>query len=172
MNKKKEGQLLVERLEPARMDVLRHAMKQDKELSNFLKTPAKDLPDNYKFLVRELDEYIENATLYELIALSLSKRAGNFTCYFSMSGSNPTGFVAYQIMNNEVTDIKMFSFVPTRGGGTTLLLDLNRLLPQLIKDYNRVSWSAMAENPANEAYRRAIEIYGGSFKEEGGEILL
>ena len=167
----KGGQLLNEQLVPAKWDELKYAMEQDSELHTFLKTPAKDLPDNYKLLVSEIDEHLMGMCLHDLIALSLSRRAGNFICYFSKSGLKITGFVAYQVSNNEVVDIKMFSFDPKPTATSFVLIrDLDKLLSELITKYNKVSWGAMPQNPANAIYKKVIEHYGGKVEQDGNMI--
>ena len=64
----------------------------------------------------------------------------------------------------------MFSFDPSRGGGATLLWDLHGLLKKLVEQYSKITWSAMAGNPANDTYQKAVGLYGGTCKEEGGVI--
>jgi hypothetical protein len=173
-NPSKGGEFLEEQLVPAKLDDLKHAMEQDKELYTFLNTPAKDLPEHYKFLVDEIYNDSENTTLYSLIKLALTYRMrGTQTIsYFSKSGSKITGFAAYilYVYGNEVIEIKMFSFNPSQGSDAVLIRDLNNLLRDLVQKYNRVSWSAMKDNPANRIYEKAIEIYGGTMKEKKEEI--
>ena len=68
----KGGQLLEEQLVPANLNDLEVAMQNDKGLHTFLNTPARDLPDNYKYLVQEIPKSNENVTLLTVIKISLS----------------------------------------------------------------------------------------------------
>ena len=170
----KTGQRLDEQLVPANLNDLNVAMKQDKELYTFLNTPAKDLPDNYKYLVDEITSDIENKTLLDLISVSLTLGGmrGRIKSFFSKVGNKISGFVGYQVnnTNTEVLEIKMFSFDPSRGGGSALVWDLHKLFQKLTQEYSKVSWAAMSNNPANAIYKKAIEHYGGRCNEMDGEI--
>lgn len=167
----KGGQLLEKQLVPAKLDDLKHAMEQDEELNIFLNTPAKDLPQHYRYLVDEISPDMENETLFTIIKLCFTKFGKVMVLpFFSMSGKEITGFVAYSVDNNEVSEIKMFSFNPSHGSAAVLIRDLDKLLSELITKYNKVSWLAMKVNPANRIYQKAIENYGGSINDEGDEI--
>ena len=157
--------ILEEHLVSANLDDLKLAMEQDKALASFLNTPAKDLPEHYKYLVQEISNDVENETLYNLILMSL--RARRVIPYFSKSGSKITGFAAYQVANNEVTEIKIFTFNPKQGTGVVLIRDLITLLDELVEKYDKVSWAAMKDNPANKIYKKAVEKYSGHIDEDG-----
>jgi hypothetical protein len=170
-NVSKGGQLLEEQLVPANIRELQIAMEQDVDLYTLLNTPAKDLPEYYRYLVQEISNDIENETLLTVIKLSLGRFARrSIFSYFSMAGSKITGFAAYMVQDNKVTEIKIFSFTPSVGSGVVLLRDLDNLLNNLVQKYDSVSWFAYRNNPANRIYQKAIEKYGGSFKEDGDEI--
>jgi hypothetical protein len=162
----KGGQLLTEQLVPANIRTLIIAMNNDKELSDFLNTPAKDLPENYRYVVDEITEEDEDRTLYDLICGSISLRK-SIKSYFSENNGKLTGFTAYGVNKNEVIEIKMFSFNPSSGSGSGLLRDLRNLLNDLIVKYENVSWSALKINPANKIYQKAIQMYDGNVEEDG-----
>jgi hypothetical protein len=163
-------ELLTEQLVTAKWDDLKIAMQQDRELNVFLNTPAKNLPDNYKYLVREIDSSIENETLLTIIKMSFSNFGrGTIFPLFSKSGSKITGFAAYILNGREVTAIKMFSLNP-QGVAPVLIRDLTGLLDTLIAQYDKVSWDAMRDNPANKIYQSAIKKYGGTATENGDEV--
>jgi len=167
------GQMLEEQFVPANMSELNQAMQQDRELYTFLNTPAKDLPDNYKYLVQEITPDIANKTLLNIIQTSIeypNPYGGKLIPYFSIANGKLVGFAGYTVKGNEVFNIKMFSFSPKQGDGAVLIRDLNNLLGDLIKKYKKVSWFAAKENPANRIYQAAIKEYKGSFYEEGDDI--
>ena len=105
----KGGQLLQEQLVPAKLDDLKHAMEQDNELRIFLNTPAKDLPDHYKFLVQEITPDIENKTLLSLIQTSIDYNpyGGEVIPLFSVVNNRFVGFAGYTVSGNEVLNIKI-----------------------------------------------------------------
>jgi len=169
----KEEQLF-EKFVPAKLEDLKSAMKKDEELKKFLNTPAKDLPQNYKFLVREITDDNSNKSLLYLIksSLELHFKGTKTVPLFSVAGNKIIGFAAYivDLEDNKVTEIKMFSFDPSKGSGSNLVRDLDNLLKDLIKQYEKVSWGAMKDNPANRIYKAAIKKYGGEIQERGDII--
>jgi hypothetical protein len=76
-----------------------------------------------------------------------------------MNGSQITGFAAYKIKGDEVTDITMFAFNTAKGAGDTLLDDMTELISNLLGSHRKVSWSAVKENKANTVYQRLIANY-------------
>ena len=165
---------LNEALVPATLKDLKLAMKQDPELATFVKTKAKKLPYNYRFLVEELNPVYREKTLYDVMKTSLEHEqvVGSKTkliSKFSKTDDKITGFAAYLVNEyNEVTDMKMFSLTPE--SNLTLLLDLRKLLKDLTSKYDKVSWSALKENPANETYIKATEKYNVTIEEDGKEL--
>jgi len=161
---------LQEQLVSANLNELKNAMGKDPELKTFLTTPAKDLPLQYRFLIRELSEDLENVTLFYLIEASIKMhfKGTKTVSYFSKAGDKIVGFTAYIVRGTEVIEIKMFSFNPKRVN-PVLFRDLDYLLSDLITKFTKVSWSALKENPANAAYRRANNKYGGNlpYEEDG-----
>jgi hypothetical protein len=171
--KETKGGQLTEEFVRADLSVLKNAMIEDETLRQFLNLKATELVEKfpqYGYLVDEIGVENEATTLLNVIEDTLRYR--KFKSFFSKSGSKITGFVAYVSNGREVSDIKMFSFDPSRGGGTGLVIDLRRLLNDLVKDPNiiRISWSAMKDNPFNEAYQMAIGIYKGN-SDENGEMV-
>jgi hypothetical protein len=164
--------ILFEELTPTNLSLLNNRMKDDKDLELFLTTKAKDLPTKYHYLVQDIEEYKEYS-LYDLMFWTLQGKLSGFTTgtvipMFSMLGTNPVGFVAYIVKNNEVIEIKMFSFNPN--GATVLMRDLIILLDRLVKQYNNVSWTAFEGNPANRFYQKAMEKYNGTINKDGNKI--
>lgn len=159
---------LTEQLVPANIELLKQAMQDDKELHKFLNTPARELPEHYKYLVGEITNDYANITLYTLIDMTLIYN--RFKPYFSMSGNKITGFAAYEVKGNRVTELKIFTLNKQKGGGVVLIKDLISLLDNLINTYEKVSWSAFKENPANKIYQKAIEKYNGNVVEECNEF--
>jgi hypothetical protein len=183
-----KGQILKEELVRADLGTLENAMLEDERtgakinlkdgtkitLRQFLNLRAPELIKNfplYAYLAEDIDIQNEKTTLLDVIKYTFL--LGNkYRFFFSKSGSKITGFVAYVLNDTEVTDIKMFSFDPARGGGAGLVIDLRNLLKELIKDPNitRIAWFAMKDNPFNEAYKIAIGMYNGKVK-EGGNVI-
>jgi hypothetical protein len=171
-NPAKGGQL-TEEFVRADLNILKNAMVEDEKLRNFLNLKATELVEKfpqYGYLVDEIGVENRTKTLLNVIEDTLQYR--KFKSFFSKSGSKITGFVAYVSNGREVSDIKMFSFDPTRGGGAGLVIDLRRLLDNLVKDpkITVISWFAMKDNPFNEAYQMSINLYNGKWKEEGDII--
>lgn len=164
------GQLLKEGFVPANSGELERYMQQDKDLHTFLNTPVKDLPDRYKLLVQEITDGFANCTLLDLIKGAVMGRNIGVNPLFSETVNGSVGFAAYTVRNNEVTEIKMFSFYPTKESGSILIRDLSRLLTELVEKYKKVFRSAMKINPANKICQRAIQQFGGSCKEDGDII--
>ena len=172
----KGGQLLTEVFVDADLDNLEKEMEQDElskqktmkkdedlTLREFLNKPAEDLIkiekySHYQYLVQELNLYRRN-TLLDIIKSSIMGNKHGFVSLFSMNGSQITGFAAYKIVGDEVTDMKMFAFNNTNNASTTLLGDLEALISKLLGSYRKVSWSAAKENRANIAYQRLINKY-------------
>jgi hypothetical protein len=155
----------------ANLGELERSMQQNMKLRTFLNTPAKDLPEQYKLLVQEITDEYANSTLLDLIKASvMGKKTIGANPLFSKTVNGLVGFAAYVVKNDEVTEIKMFSFDPDTDSDSILVRDLNKLLSELVGKYKKVSWSAMKINPVNEMYQRAIQQYGGSYKEDGDII--
>ncbi|MBP5601620.1 MAG: hypothetical protein J6X78_02735 [Treponema sp.] len=162
-----ESNILRETTEIANLSKLDAQLKTDIELKNLLYTPAKDLPEKYKFLVDEIYEEYENKTLYYVIKESC--RRLKTTSFFSMAGDKIVGFFAYIIGEGNVIDeIKMFSFDIERNN-PVLAADLIRLLNKLRESYIEIRWDAIKENPANEQYKKIIEKLNGTVKEVSGK---
>jgi hypothetical protein len=167
----KEKQLLKEEFVQANLGELEQTMQQDVELYKFLNTPAKDLPEQYKLLVQEISDGYANSTLLDLIKSSImGKKTMGTNPLFSKTSNGLVGFAAYVVKDNEVTEIKIFSFNPNVGSGSILIRDLSKLLNELVEKYKKVSWSAMKINPINRVYQIAIQKYGGGYKEDGDII--
>jgi hypothetical protein len=165
--------VLKEELIPANLDLLKSEMGKDKELETFLTTPAKNLPNNYKYLVQDVNKEIEEYSLYDLIYASVLGKYTGFTekwlkPMFSTINGKPVGFVAYEENGDSVTEIKMFSFNPKQG--TVLMRDLIILLNDLVSKYKQVSWTAFEGNPANRFYQKAMEKYDGTINKDGNKI--
>jgi hypothetical protein len=173
--REKDGQVrrLREQLVPANLDELNKAMQADNNLASFLNTKAKDLPEEYKFLIQEITSENENKTLLSAIQASLTWniRGTKMVSYFSKAGNKLTGFAAYIVRDKEVLEIKMFSFTPLQSA-TILIKDLDILLAKLVTEYSKISWTALEKNPANQMYQKANIKYGGKKlrKDEEGII--
>jgi hypothetical protein len=165
-------QVIEEQMVPASLKDLKMAMLQDQELNVFLNTPATELPDNYKYLVGELTNEIEDTTLFHIIYATLNWKISGLEIhsFFSKSGDKFKGVVAYMTKGNEVVEIKTFSFNPSQGGGAILIRDFDPLIDELVKKYDKVSWRAVKDNPANKIYQRVIEKYDGQSKNIGDVI--
>jgi hypothetical protein len=163
---------LVEALKPATEEFINDAMDNDEELAKFLKTPAHKLPDRYKYLVIELPRRYRNSTLLNVINIS---QAANFKGYFSVDNNDKLiGYVAYQVENNCITEIKMFSLRP-EGNNLTLLKDLDLFIQESKSKYKKIQWTAVKENVAAcKMYDFAIKKYKGRKEDwidpETGEV--
>lgn len=158
-----ESMKLTESTEPANLIKLNAQMKSDSELNDLLNTPAKDLPEQYKYLVDEIYEDDKDKTLYYVIKESCNRLRS--TSFFSMAGEKIVGFFAYIIgEGNKVDEIKMFSF-DLKKPNPVLAGDLLRLIEKLRKTYVEISWMAIKENPANKQYEQAIKLYNGTIEE-------
>lgn len=128
----------------------------------FLKSPAKDLPEKYLYLLSEVFPGVMDYSLYDLIKMTNGYK--NTYSYFSVAGDNIVGWCAYQTsfdskLNKEiVSEIKMFSFDINRPN-PVLMKDLKSLLDSLLKQYSQVSWEAVKENPANDIYQFVLNEY-------------
>lgn len=132
----------------------------DQELNKLLNTPAKNLPESYKYLVDEIYEEQEDKTLYYLIKESCNRLKS--TSFFSMAGNKIVGFFAYIIgEENKIDEIKMFSF-DLKKNNPVLAADLIRLLDKLRETYVEINWDAMKENPACEQYNKIIKKFNGT----------
>ena len=141
--------------------------KLDKQIElndnlKFLKSPAKDLPKRYLYLLSEVFPGITNYSLYDLIKMANGYK--DTYSYFSVAGDNIVGWCSYQTsfnpeLNKEiVSEIKMFSFDINKPD-PVLMKDLKSLLDNLLKQYPQVSWEAVKENPANEIYQFVLNEY-------------
>jgi len=166
MNRKGEY-LLTENLQSANLNVIKREMAKDEQLRKFLNTPAKDLPNNYHYLIQDVST-VEDSTLYDIIAFTCIKSI--FKAFISYSGNKPVGFVAYLVGPYGVENIKMFSFIPETGGGTILLRDMSVLIEDLLHKYGLVEWVAYPGNPANKIYDKVIKQYNGKMKDFNGEL--
>jgi len=154
--------LLTENLQPSNLKELGQYLETDAELKKFLNTPAENLPSNYKYFVQEVSQF-EGYTLYDIIVYTSFNKS--FTSLISYNGNKPVGWVAYQEADGGVTDIKMFSFYPQQGGGTTLLRDLNNLIERFFdRGLNFIEWTAFEGNPANKIYQRVLQMYKGAVR--------
>jgi hypothetical protein len=151
---------LQERLVSAELNDLMEEMSKDEKLCTFLNTEAKDLPENYRYLIQEITKY-EDKTLLDLIKTSLewNIRVSKINCFFSKAGEKIVGFTAYVSSMNKVTEIKTFSFNSERTN-PVILGDLKNLLEKLLHQFKSVHWTAMKKNKANFIYQRAIDEYG------------
>jgi len=161
---------LNEQLVTAKINDLHCVMQQDKELAKFLTTPAKELPIQYRYIVQEINNN-ENETLYNLINVTCNYYKNTVKSYFSKVGTKLTGFIAYAHTrnNDEIYEIKMFSFNPNRSA-TVFLADVIHFFDELTKTYKKITWAAIKENPANKIYQKAIEKYGGISEVKGNEV--
>jgi hypothetical protein len=172
--KSAKGGQLTEEFVRADLNILKNAMVEDENLCQFLNLKATELVEKYPqygYLVDEIGAENKSTTLLNVIEDTF-RYGRKYKTFFSKSGSKINGFAAYVLNGNKISDIKMFSFDPSRGGGAGLVIDLRRFLNNLVKDPNitKISWSAMRDNPFNEAYKMAIDIYQGNC-EENGEIV-
>lgn len=152
-----------ETTEVANLSKLDAQLKTDATLNKLLNTPAKDLPEKYKYLVDEIYEDEKNKTLYYVIKESCNRLKS--TSFFSVAGNKIVGFFAYIIgEGNTVDEIKMFSFDITKNN-PVLAADLIRLLEKLRKNYVEIKWMVIKENPANDQYNKIISKYNGSVVE-------
>lgn len=77
----------------ADLSLLDAQLENDTELKTLLNTPAKDLPEKYKYLVNEIYENEADKTLYYVIKESCNRLKS--TSFFSMAGNKIVGFFAY-----------------------------------------------------------------------------
>lgn len=152
----------------ADLNLLDAQLETDTRLNALLDTPAKDLPENYRYLVDEIYEDEADKTLYYVIKESCSRLKS--TSFFSMAGDKIVGFFAYIIgAGNKVEEIKMFSFDLSRNN-PVLAADLMWLLNGLRETYAEINWNALKKNPANEQYRKAIKLVNGTVTEVSDKI--
>ena len=152
----------------ADLNLLDAQLETDTRLKALLDTPAKDLPENYRYLVDEIYEDEADKTLYYVIKESCSRLKS--TSFFSMAGDKIVGFFAYIIgAGNKVEEIKMFSFDLSRNN-PVLAADLMRLLNGLRETYAEINWNALKKNLANEQYRKAIKLVNGTVTEVSDKI--
>ena len=158
---------LNENLVPAKLKDLKLTMKEDPELAKFIKTKAKNLPDNYRLLVEEHTRENSDKTLYDLMTTAMMfKRIMSLKLIslFTKTGNKITGFAAYTLnRNNEVSIIRMFSLI--QNPNTVLLRDFRLLLEEVTSKYEKVSWYASKNDPANKIYRKAIMKYNGTVED-------
>jgi hypothetical protein len=163
---------LNENFVPAKLKDLKLAMKQDPELTTFIKTKAKKLPPKYRFLIEELIKDYSDTPLFDLMDTAMTfKRfkGGKLISLFSKTNGKITGFAAYvDNRRNEVSYMKLFSL--SKKPNAVLLRDLSNLLKELTSKYGKVSWSAKKNNPANKIYMKAIKKYNGAVKETDNEF--
>ena len=163
-----ENSRLQETTEKADLSKLNAQLEVDPELNKLLNTPAKDLSNNYKYLVDEIYEGDEDKTLYYVIKESCSRLKS--TSFFSMAGNKIVGFFAYIIgEGNKIDEIKMFSF-DLEKSNPVLAADLLRLLSKLRETYVEINWDAIKENPACEQYNKIIKKFNGTVTEVSDKI--
>ena len=73
----------------ADLSLLDAQLENDTELKTLLNTPAKDLPEKYKYLVDEIYEDEADKTLYYVIKESCNRLKS--TSFFSMAGNKIVG---------------------------------------------------------------------------------
>lgn len=147
----------------ADLSLLDAQLENDTELKTLLNTPAKDLPEKYKYLVDEIYEDEADKTLYYVIKESCNRLKS--TSFFSMAGNKIVGFFAYIIgADNKIDEIKMFSFDSSKNN-PVLAADLVRLLNKLQETYVEINWDAVKENPANDQYKKIIKLVNGTVTE-------
>jgi hypothetical protein len=169
----KGGEFLEETLVPANLRDLQIEAEKDEITREFLSTPVGELDPKYLYLMYPLPDGYQNETLINFIIRSVNQKNanGDIISFFCRENGKFNGFVGYTVKDNEVTSIKMFSFDPSYSGGRTLMINMKYLLDKLVKEYNKVSWFAVKENPVNRLYQTAIEKYGGYCREEGKKII-
>ena len=170
---------LFEKLIIADTNLLNYNMHTYADISQLLTTPAKDLPEHYRYLVQDVDRDYKEVTLLQFINMTFRYQySGTVTkSYFSVYNNDPNkiaGFVAYSVSKRnpkEIIELKLFSTNQEYGKSVSFTKDVLKLFEDLLKEYDIISWSAYKKNPNIPAYNRTIKRLGGSFREDGDMLL-
>lgn len=149
-NSKNES--LTESLKSSTLSEIENLIDTDEEINELFLTPINELPVGY----RHLSPGFGNMTLYDM----LLQYENAFNCRYILQykDNKPAGLVFYVVNDNKVEEINMFSF-DLNSNNTEMLLDLRRLLNQLLDQYESVSFAGNKNTEINSIYRRIVSKY-------------
>lgn len=123
-----------------------------RQINELFLTPVNELLVGY----RHLSPGFGNKTLYDI----LLQYENAFNCRYILQyrDNKPAGLVFYIVNDNKVEEINMFSF-DLNSNNTEMLLDLRRLLNQLLDQYESVSFAGNKNTKINNIYKRIVSKY-------------
>lgn len=143
---------LTESLKSSTLSEIENLIDTDEEINELFLTPVNELPVGY----RHLSPGFGNRTLYDI----LLQYENAFNCRYILQykDNKPAGLVFYIVNDNKVEEIDMFSF-DLNSNNTEMLLDLRRLLNQLLDQYESVSFAGNKNTEINNIYKRIVSKY-------------
>ena len=147
-----KNESLTESLKYSTLSEIENLIDTDEEINELFLTPVNELPVGY----RHLSPGFGNMTLYDM----LLQYENAFNCRYILQykDNKPAGLVFYVVNDNKVEEINMFSF-DLNSNNTEMLLDLRRLLNQLLDQYESVSFAGNKNTEINNIYRRIVSKY-------------
>ena len=147
-----KNESLTESLKYSTLSEIENLIDTDEEINELFLTPVNELPAGY----RHLSPGFGNMTLYDM----LLQYENAFNCRYILQyrDNKPSGLVFYVVNDNKVEEINMFSF-DLNSNNTEMLLDLRRLLNQLLDQYESVSFAGNKNTEINNIYRRIVSKY-------------
>lgn len=147
-----KNESLTESLKSSTLSEIENLIDTDEEINELFLTPVNELPVGY----RHLSPGFGNMTLYDM----LLQYENAFNCRYILQyrDNKPAGLVFYIVNDNKVEEINMFSF-DLNSNNTEMLLDLRRLLNQLLDQYESVSFAGNKNTEINNIYRRIVSKY-------------
>ena len=148
------------------MKSLNEQIEGDKQLKDLLSTPAKKLPEQYKYLIKESWCQWEDVTLNDVI-LAANFRLPKGQKLAIMLDNKIIGWCSF----NTMLDVKLHSFY---AHNIQVFLFSNNTSNNILSEYfeyfiniilnnlHAVSWSAMKDNPMNKFYKIIIRKYHGT----------
>lgn len=143
---------LSESLKSSTLSEIENLIDTDEEINELFLTPVNELPVGY----RHLSPGFGNKTLYDI----LLQYENAFNCRYILQyrDNKPAGLVFYIVNDNKVEEINMFSF-DLNSNNVEMLLDLRRLLNQLLDQYESVSFAGNKNTEINNIYKRIVSKY-------------
>ena len=147
-----KNESLTESLKSSTLSEIENLIDTDEEINELFLTPINELPVGY----RHLSPGFGNMTLYDM----LLQYENAFNCRYILQyrDNKPAGLVFYVVNDNKVEEINMFSF-DLNSNNTEMLLDLRRLLNQLLDQYESVSFAGNKNTEINNIYRKVVSKY-------------
>lgn len=147
-----KNESLTESLKSSTLSEIENLIDTDEEINELFLTPVNELPAGY----RHLSPGFGNMTLYDM----LLQYENAFNCRYILQykDNKPSGLVFYVVNDNKVEEINMFSF-DLNSNNTEMLLDLRRLLNQLLDKYESVSFAGNKNTEINNIYKRIVSKY-------------